>query len=322
MNLQDGTSFTLFDVLGDAFASFRRTIFSHMKLNLLSLALIFLSSCLLACILVPVVGAMVGAAGTFMMQAGEGPDFSPAVLIMLGLLYLALLVVYALGYAMHQGATFALTDADLQGRVVDLRVAVSEATSRVPTLFAVVVLRFLCDVSFLVFFGTVGVALVLSSGMSLIELAAEPWAITAFVGLYLGSFVWMLVVRAFLGLSGPAAQYEAQGPIGALGRSFTVLRGHRLQMFFLRIVWGLLALLLYVIAYVPIAGITFFSALNQPDPSNPAAALLPTLVLLPVFVLWYYFVLHILSFDSVIEGAFFRRLVQPQRTEDIARVFS
>jgi hypothetical protein len=316
MDFQGGAPFTLFDILGDSFASFRRTLSSHMKVNALFLVLVFLSSCVLMCALFPVMGAV----GTFAMQLDEEPDLSPGVLIVMVFLYLFLLVIYALGYAMHQGVTFTLTDADLQGRVVDMQTAVKEATSRLPTLFAVIVLRFLCDVSFIAFFGTIVVALIVSNGASLVGVVSVPWVIPAFLLIYFGALVWVLVVRSFLGLSGSAAQYETLGPVAALGRSISLLRGHRLQMILLRIVWGIIAFIIYVVSYVPIAAITFFSALNQE--SGSATALLSVVILVPALIVWYFFMMHILSFDTVLEGAFFRRLVQPQRTEDIAHVFS
>ncbi len=293
-----------------------------MKINALSLVLIFLSSCVLMCVLFPILGAILGATSTFALQFGESPEPPFAIILVMGLLYLFLIALYLLGYALHQGITFALTDADLQGRVIDLRASFKEATSRLPSLFATLILRLLCDVSFIVLFGSMAAVLIALNETNWLGLTTGPWFIPAFFLAYLGILVWMLVVRSFLGLSGPAAQYETLGPIAALGRSISLLRGHRLQMILLRVVWGIIAFILYIVSYVPIAGIAFFSTLAQGDGTNQFAPIIFAVVLLPVMILWYFFALHILSFDSVLEGAFFRRIVQPKQTEDIARIFS
>lgn len=71
------------------------------------------------------------------------------------------------------------------------------------------------------------------------------------VGAYLVCLAWVIVVRGFVGLSGPCVQSEGLGPLAAIARSTRLLSGRRLQMIGLRLVWGLIAGALYVVTYLP-----------------------------------------------------------------------
>src|SRR6478736_495589 len=109
---EDTTPFTIGDVLGEAWRSFRRRFATHAGFNVAFLAALILSICLVGCAMVPVFMAIgVGAAG-----AG-GPDQFPQgpMLIVIVVIYAVMTAVYLALMSLHQGFTLALTAADLRG---------------------------------------------------------------------------------------------------------------------------------------------------------------------------------------------------------------
>lgn len=309
MEQHETERFTAIDVLGDAWSSFRRTIGTHMIWNGVFIALFLVSVCVLSCAMFPVMAGM-GAVG------GELAGVTVAIV---AVLYGALLVLMLGLMALHQAVTLAITGASARGEPSDFGAAFRAGISRTPAMSGAMLLRLGADmVVWVVGFGLVAAAaFAMDAGWTTADPSSGLAAgvIAAFVIVYLAGLAWMLVVRSFLGLSGPCAQHEELGPLDAARRSITLLTGHRLQLIAVRVIWGLIALVLYVVTYAPM-GLLF--ALPQVVPEAAVLAILA----LPYMVVWYYFAYHLLSFDTALEDAMYARLARPRTAEDLARVFA
>lgn len=303
--------FTIIDVLGDAWRSLRRTVGTHMIWNGVFMALFLVSTCVLSCAMFPVMMGM-GAAGDEGIGVG---------VVIVGALYVGLLVLTLGMMALHQAVTLAITGADARGEPIDFGTAFRVGISRAPAMMGAMLLRVGADM--VVWVG--GFGLLAAAAFAMTD--AEAWAtanlsgalgagmVAAFVIVYLAALVWMLVVRSFLGLSGPCVQHEELGPLDAARRSIELLAGHRLQLVAVRVLWALMGFVLYAVTYAPMG---LLVALPQ---FVPEAAVLAILAL-PYMVVWYFFVLHMLSFDTAIEDAMYARLARPRTAEDLAHVFA
>ncbi|UJR85794.1 hypothetical protein [Sandaracinus amylolyticus] len=135
-------------------------------------------------------------------------------------------------------------------------------------------------------------------------------AVLAVGALYAVGLVAMLVVRAFLGVSGPVAFHEGGGPVAALSRSVELLRGHRSSMARTRAMWMVIALVVYGLANVPMLVVGSTA-------TGGVAALVVTLYSLLLYVTS----LMLLSFDTALEGVFYAELLREDDAREIARTF-
>ena len=235
----------------------------------------------------------------------------PLTVLAMVVLYLVLLVGFFGLFALHQGVTLEIARADRRGETALLDACVREATGRLPTMAGVVFARLFVDlvVSVPLIVGALAVIVAIGvdggSGSSVLLLAALCVA-------YAGAWAWMLVVRAFLGLASPCAQYEAIGVIAALRRSSELLAGRRLQLVGLRLVWLLVGGVIYLLGFVP----TFVLM-----PSGDAPDLAATLLTLPMMLLGYLVALQLLSFDTLLESALYARVTEKRSADELAAVF-
>lgn len=299
--------FTILDVLGDAWGSFSRCFATHARWDAGFMGLLFLTSCVTACFLFPVIG--VGG----MLGGGRG---AVVVLAVLAIYAVVLVAMFAL-LALHQGVTLAITVADLRGEPTSISSAYDAARPRLLSIVGTMVARFGLD--FLVggsaMAAAIAVVAMTSEEPFESRIERSPELLLVLVAAYLGWIAWILVVRAFVGVSGPCAQSEGLSPFAALARSNRLLADHRLQMIGVRLLWGVIALVLYTIAYVP-------ALLLSLAAQGGGASSLVTLLLLPYLFVWYWFMLLILSLDTVLEGAFFARLTRTTSREQLADVFA
>lgn len=303
---------TIGGVLGDARGSFQRSFKTHAAWNARFLAILIAVFLAAACLIVPVAG--IAGLGSAVGEGAEAP--SAIALIVVAVVYVLLLVVMVVMMAWHQGTAYAITLADLSGEPIDAGSARRAAWFRLGPLAGAVLLRMLTDS--IVAVPLVGVVV----GVGVVS-ALEPSAgdadsgvavaMRAIFAVYALAFVWVLAMRAFFGLSGPVAQAEDVGAIAAMRRSVAVLSGHRLRMIGVRVVWAILATLLHLLAYAPMGLVAAFSE----DGGGELLVLLGA----PYFVFFYFFVLHILSFDSAIEAALYARLTRGPRVEAVASIF-
>ena len=163
------------------------------------------------------------------------------------------------------------------------------------------------------------VAMVVCLGGTVALASLGSWSTGVEAALLVAGYVvgmgGMLAARSFLGISGPVAFFEIGGPVSALQRSVTLLRGHRLSMLGLRVLWLVAALCVYGAAYAPLAAT--LAALAVAGAGESGAGLL-VLVFTPFL---YGVVLMLLSFDTLLEAVFYTRLVQKDDGAQIARVF-
>lgn len=303
--------FTVGDLLGDAWRSFRRTVATHLQWNGVFLALLLVSVCGLSCAMVPMIGVM-GAAG------GGGGEGGVALVLVL---YAVLLAVMLGLMALHQAVTLAITAADLRGEPIRLAEAFRAGVARAPAMAGALFLRICADMLvWLVAMGAAGGAAVAAVGTGWRPDAMDPTQVAGLVAAFLLAYAvaiaWTLVVRSFLGLSGPCVQNEEIGPFAAMTRSIALLSGRRLQHIGMRVAWGAIAIALYLVTYAPAALVL---ALPQLLGREAAFA---SLLIFPYFFVWYFFVLHLLSVDTVLEGAVYARLTRKQTTAELADVFA
>lgn len=302
--------FTIFDVLGDAWGSFTRTFTTHLRWNAAYIGILVLSSCVMACALTPVVFASMS-----LGSEAAGPIAVGGVLIAYGLFLVFGLVLVAL----HQGVSLAITAADLGGQPTSLATALDAARPRALPMLGALLARFAIDFSVgVVLIGGVTFAALGPFGQDLDDaesVARMTTMLPLFFVAYAATLAWAIVTRAFVGLSGPVVQHEARGPLASIARSAELLTGRRAHMVGLRVLWALVAGVLYVVSYVPM--LLFLSA-GQAGSGGELVVLLT----FPYAIVWYLFVLHILSFDSVLEGAFYARVTRKAKAEELARVFT
>jgi hypothetical protein len=315
---ESSPGFTVFDVLGDAWRSFRRTWTSHAGWNAGFMAFAVLTTCLLSCVLF----GFAGVAGAALGGGGDDEVGGGVAIVIVALIYVGMLVAFFALFALHQGVSVAIAAHDLRGEPVELRECVGEGTARLGALAGAMFGRLAAD-----FVVTVPVtAIAIGAGVASGGLDGSPpsperiQAMTSamFVALGLGypvMIVWWLIVRAFLGLSGPAVQVEGLGGFAALRRSVELLAGRRLQLVGLRLLWLVIGVALYGVTYAPMLALTLVAS------RAPELAIL-NLVVLPYALLWYYFAMHLYSFDSVLEAAYHARVTKGQSREDIADVFA
>jgi hypothetical protein len=306
--------FTILDVLGDAWGSLRRTVWTHVGWNVVFVVLLLFCACGACGVMTPGYGLVATAEGE------EGAALGGVALLLVA--YAVLLALMLGMMALHQAVTLAITAADLRGQPVDLATALRAGIARVAPMTGAMILRLIADmVVWVLVMGGLTSAFVAAFragfGADDVREAFGAGLVTAFLVAYAASLAWMLVVRAVLGLSGPCVQNERLGPLAATRRSIALLAGRRMQHIGLRVVWAVIAIALYAITYAPaIVGLLLPRWLG-----NDLGALVMLLVF-PYLLAWYFFALHLLSFDTVLEGAVHARLTRERTAADIADVFA
>lgn len=296
-----GSPFSIRDVFADAWGTYRRTFTVHLGWSVAFIAVAVLLTCLSSCLLVPM--AAIGG-----VREGGG---EPITVLAMVVLYVVLLVGFFGLYALHQGVTLEIARADRRGERALLDACVRDATGRLPTMAGVVFARLFADlvVSVPLVFGALALIIAIGveggSGSSVLLLGALCAA-------YAGAWAWMLVVRAFLGLASPCAQYEGVGVIAALRRSAQLLAGRRLQLVGLRLAWLLLGGVIYLLGFVPT--LVLIPSGDEPD-------LGATLLTLPMMLLGYLVALQLLSFDTLLESALHARVTEKRSADELAAVF-
>jgi hypothetical protein len=235
-----------------------------------------------------------------------------------------LIVIALMATSVHHGFVLAVTVKDLRGEQADLGTGMSAAFSRVLSHIGLLFTKMGIDwivgcLVFIVIFAVVGQSGTFE-GMNPADPMAFARTFTSMIFyIFLGygiMFAWVVAVRGFIGLAAGAVQVESLGPIDAIGRSVSLLSGRRLQFIGMRVLWAVTWFFLYLLLAVPIGLLSFVtqSANGQPSPVLP-------LLMVPYAIFFYFVMFLLVSFDSVLEGAFFARCV-PKRTEShVAEVF-
>ena len=258
-------------------------------------------------------GTVIGLASAITLAASGSES------LLAGAVALAIYVVALAGglalFALHQGTTLALVRAERSGATVDVGTALGEALERLPALSAAMFVRVVADAVPPIALTVAAGMLALTSGISEDEDAKAALGLALLAG-YAVCLGWTIVVRAYLGLSGPCVVHEGAGPIAALDRSVRLLENQRLKLVGLRLVWLALGSLVYVAGYVPmLTAAVLVAALD----SHPLATLI---LFVPSVLAFYLVALLVLSFDTVLEDSFYVRVTRVRSAEAIAGVFA
>jgi len=306
-------AFGISDVLSDAFRSWRQRFTLHLGFNAVFVAVLLTSGCLVGCLFAAGMGTMVQAT----RESGSGTD--AAVMVTVAILYLVMLTVFLIAFALHHAFTLEVTGSDLRGELPTFAVAFRRAGGLLHRHVGAAIIRVLIDFSTLCVTG--GIVAVVAASRSTPDDAADSVAALAgefaivFVLVYVAQIVWVCGVRGFLGLTAVAVQLEGRGVFDAIRRSIDLLYGRRLQFIGLRIVWGLSVLAIIVVAYLPMIGLMLVG-------HDGTGATVFAVLLIPYTLAFYALILMLYSFDSALEAAYHARVVPSNvPAGDIAEVF-
>jgi hypothetical protein len=279
--------FTIGDVVLDAWRSFRRTLWAHVRWNVGFVMFAFL-------------GLVVCTCGTSALVERAAASAEA-----LGVTYVCAGTLAVCFVAWHHGVGLAIAAADLRRDPIDVGARVGEAFSRLPALAAVTIVRTAADLA-----GALPLGILLGAVGRIPEGGLARTSSLVFASLLYAP--WWLAVRSFLGLTAAGVQLEGLSIGAALRRSVDLLAGRRLQAVRLKLAWlavglvistGAYALLVVVVRGLPPSGLRVIGV---------AFTALVT----------YLAGLHVLSFDAVIEAAYHARITRRPSRESIAAVFA
>lgn len=321
--MSNGPVFSIGDVFSDAFASFRRRFGLHLGFNAIFIALLFVSFCLIGCVLSMFMGV-----GTAALSNPNDPTAGVGAMgIVLVLVYGVMLLFMLFAMAFHHGFTLDASTKDIRGIHTDLSTSIQGAGERLPAHTGFVLIRMLVDMLPSCLIGCV-FAMIIGAGAQGLDPArfgSDPSAIfrlmgefiVAFAVAYLLILIWIIVVRGFFGLAAATIQVEGLGPIAAMKRSVELLSGRRLQFIALRVLWAIAAFLIYLLLYAPMFAVIFLAGGDSGQP-NPAIML----ILFPYMIAFYFAMFLLYSFDSVLEAAYYARTSPSGGGQaDVAQVF-
>ncbi|AKF10799.1 hypothetical protein DB32_007948 [Sandaracinus amylolyticus] len=274
-------------------ASFRRSFFAHLRWNV---GFVVLALLVLCCVTIVVYMPA-------MLLSGSGSSIGIA--IVLPVFAIATVAIFSI----HQGATLAIVAGERAGAPISSSDAFNAGFARIEVIASAMLARVVVDAA---------VAIVPASAvLVLLEWVAEGWMdpavriALAMLAAYAAGLAGMIGVRTFLGVSGPVAFHERGGAVAALSRSVELLRGHRGSMALARVLWAVIAVVIYGSTNAPLL---LVAAAGM---RGGVATLLVTLYAFVPYVTS----LMLLSFDTTLESVFYAERTRKDDARDIARAF-